>query len=133
MDEMRGLITTLNKQRAMYVPVSAPIVYVKRQEFKSAMLGELTSKDSDYEPLKALLESSMDEGYARLVRPWQHQSSRPSEGKRAAGRCRNPPHAREEATSASASSAPPSSSSPAAPSPRKRAARSTVSRRPTSP
>ncbi len=42
--EMRGLITTLNKQRAMFVPVSAPIVYIKQAEFKPAALGEMTSK-----------------------------------------------------------------------------------------
>ena len=67
--EMRGLITTLNKQRAMYVPVSAPIVYVKRQEFKSIGLGELTPKSSGYQQLKELLEASLEEGYARLVGP----------------------------------------------------------------
>lgn len=68
-DEMRGLITTLNKQRAMYVPVSAPIVYAKRQEFKSLTLGELTPKNPDYKTCKALLDASLDEGYARLIGP----------------------------------------------------------------
>ena len=67
--EMRGIITTLNKQRAMYVPVSSPIVYVKRQEFKSTALGELTPKSTGYDQLKALLETSLEEGYARLVGP----------------------------------------------------------------
>jgi hypothetical protein len=67
--EMRGLITTLNKQRAMFVPVSSPIVYVKRQEFKSATLGELTPKSPEYADYKALLQTSIDEGYARLIGP----------------------------------------------------------------
>ena len=31
--QMRGLITTLSKQRALLVPVSAPIVYIKRDDF----------------------------------------------------------------------------------------------------
>lgn len=67
--EMRGLITTLNKQRAMYVPVSTPIVYVKRQEFKSASLGELTPKNPDYGAMKSMLDASIEGGYARLVAP----------------------------------------------------------------
>jgi hypothetical protein len=66
---MRGLITTLNKQRAMFVPVSAPIVYLKRQEFKSLSLGEIMPKNPDYKIYKGLLETSMEEGYARLVGP----------------------------------------------------------------
>ncbi len=67
--EMRGLITTLNKQRAMFMPVSAPIVYLQRQEFKSVSLGEITSKSPDYKVYKALLESSVEEGYGRLIGP----------------------------------------------------------------
>ncbi len=67
--EMRGLITTLNKQRATFVPVSAPIVYLKRQEFKSLALGEITSKTPEYKIYKGLLENSVEEGYARLVGP----------------------------------------------------------------
>jgi len=67
--EMRGLITTLNKQRAMFVPVSSPIVYIKRQEFKSTALGELLPKSADYTAYKDLLAASVEEGYARLVSP----------------------------------------------------------------
>ncbi|MFA5948689.1 MAG: helix-turn-helix transcriptional regulator [Hyphomicrobium sp.] len=67
--EMRGLITTLNKQRAMFVPVSSPIVYIKRQEFKSTALGELSPKSADYAAYKGLLAASVEEGYARLVTP----------------------------------------------------------------
>jgi hypothetical protein len=67
--EMRGLITTLNKQRAMYVPVSAPIVYVKRDEFKATALGEIAGKSADYKAYKALLDATTEDGYARLVGP----------------------------------------------------------------
>jgi len=67
--EMRGLITTLNKQRATFIPVSAPIVYVKRQEFKSVTLGELTPKSADFAAYRTLLQVSVEEGYARLVGP----------------------------------------------------------------
>src|SRR5262245_53963497 len=38
---MRGLITTLSKQRAQLVPVSAPIVYLKRDDFTGIALGEI--------------------------------------------------------------------------------------------
>jgi transcriptional regulator with XRE-family HTH domain len=65
--DMRGLITTLNKQRAMFVPVSAPIVYCKRQDFKGAAFGEVAAKSPDYKAYKALLDATTDEGYARLV------------------------------------------------------------------
>jgi hypothetical protein len=65
--EMRGLITTLNKQRAMFVPVSAPIVYAKRQDFKGTALGEITAKSPDYKAYKSFLDATIDEGYARLV------------------------------------------------------------------
>jgi len=51
------------------VPVSAPIVYLKRQEFKSLSLGEIMPKNPDYKIYKGLLETSMEEGYARLVGP----------------------------------------------------------------
>lgn len=68
-DEMRGIITTLNKQRAMFVPVASPIVYMKRQEFKSLSLGEITPKNPEYKIYKGLLDASLEEGYARLVSP----------------------------------------------------------------
>ena len=48
---------------------AAPIVYLKRQEFKSLALGEITSKTPDYKIYKALLETSVEEGYAKLIGP----------------------------------------------------------------
>jgi hypothetical protein len=65
--EMRGLITTLNKQKAVFVPVAAPIVYVKMQDFKNVALGEMTSKHADYESHSALLDETINDGYAKLV------------------------------------------------------------------
>lgn len=65
--EMRGLITTLNKQRAMFLPVAAPIVYIKRSDFKGTTLGEIPEKSADYKTFKSLLETTVEEGYARLV------------------------------------------------------------------
>lgn len=65
--EMRGLITTLNKQRAMFTPVSAPIVYVKRNDFRAADLGEIGPKHGSYAGYKKLLDATIADGYAKLV------------------------------------------------------------------
>jgi transcriptional regulator with XRE-family HTH domain len=62
---MRGLITTLNKQRAQFTPVSAPVVYVKTSTFKT--LGEHGPKSPEYSELKALLDQTVVDGYAKLV------------------------------------------------------------------
>ncbi len=67
--EMRGIITTLNKQRATYVPVATPIVYVRQEEFPAGQFGELTSQNPAYSRYKALLEDTVEQGYARLVAP----------------------------------------------------------------
>jgi DNA-binding Xre family transcriptional regulator len=66
---MRGLVTTLNKQRAMFMPVSAPIVYVKRDDFRGTALGELAREHAAYEDYRQLLEETVELGYARLVAP----------------------------------------------------------------
>jgi transcriptional regulator with XRE-family HTH domain len=66
-EQMHGLITTLHKQRASFVPVAAPIVYLKREDFKGAPLGEIpASRAADY---RRILAESMDQGYARLLSP----------------------------------------------------------------
>lgn len=67
--EMRGIITTLNKQRAMYVPVATPIVYAKRDDFSSDGLGEITDKNQQYKKYSTMLKDTVDQGYARLVAP----------------------------------------------------------------
>ncbi|NJO35273.1 MAG: helix-turn-helix transcriptional regulator [Rhodospirillales bacterium] len=64
---MRGLITTLNKQRASFVPVSTPIVYVKSDDFTGVALGELASGHPSYRGCKELLDETLEQGYARLL------------------------------------------------------------------
>ena len=64
---MRGLITTLNKQKAMLVPVSAPIVYARRQDFASAGFGEIASGHANFTEYKELLSDAVLQGYAKLI------------------------------------------------------------------
>ncbi len=67
--EMRGLITTLNKQGRYYSPVSAPIIYVKRADFKGVTFGEIGMKSTEGKAYKRFLDETMSEGYAKLVAP----------------------------------------------------------------
>ena len=67
--EMRGIITTLNKQRALYVPVATPIVYVRREHFEAHELGEITTHNQNYTRFATLLRETAEQGYARLVNP----------------------------------------------------------------
>jgi len=65
--QMRGLITTLNKQRALLVPVSAPIVYRKLDDFGGAPLGEVGPGEAAHAAYRQILDETVGEGYARLV------------------------------------------------------------------
>lgn len=65
--EMRGLITTLNKQRANFTPVATPIVYARRETIAANSLGELTAESPFFKEYKALIDDTLDQGYARLV------------------------------------------------------------------
>jgi len=65
---MRGVITTLHKMGAMHTPSSAPIVYVKRNEFEGMQFGEITPADGPYADYRRLLKETVDESYARLAR-----------------------------------------------------------------
>ena len=65
--QMRGLVTTLSKQRAQLMPVSAPIVYLQRQDFAGAAVGEIGSGDPSHRDYKQLLQETVEQGYARLV------------------------------------------------------------------
>jgi transcriptional regulator with XRE-family HTH domain len=67
--EMRGLVTTLSKQGARLMPVSAPIVYLKRDDFSEVALGEINPGDADHPTYRALLDETIAQGYARLVAP----------------------------------------------------------------
>jgi hypothetical protein len=64
---MRGIITTLNKQRATFIPVATPILYAQRENFDADAFGEVTSKNPAYAEYKRLLDETIAEGYARLV------------------------------------------------------------------
>jgi hypothetical protein len=64
---MRGIITTLNKQRAAFVPVSTPIVYAKQDDFTGVALGELAAGHPGYHGCKQLLDETLEQGYARLI------------------------------------------------------------------
>jgi transcriptional regulator with XRE-family HTH domain len=65
--QMRGLITTLNKQRALLVPVAAPIVYVRRDQFSASTLGEIKEGAGPWREYRQLLTETVEAGYARLV------------------------------------------------------------------
>jgi hypothetical protein len=64
---MRGLITTLNKQRAQFLPVAAPIVYLKRDGFAGVELGEIGAARASAAGYQQLLKETVEQGYARLV------------------------------------------------------------------
>jgi DNA-binding Xre family transcriptional regulator len=64
---MRGLITTLTKQRSMFVPISAPVVYVRTDDFTGIGLGELEPKDAAFAGYRAKLIEGVEQDYARLI------------------------------------------------------------------
>jgi transcriptional regulator with XRE-family HTH domain len=65
--QMRGLVTTLAKQRAQLLPVSAPIVYLKRDDFAGAAVGEISAEHANYREYAQLLADTVEQGYARLI------------------------------------------------------------------
>ncbi len=65
--EMRGLITTLNKQRASFTPVATPIVYVQTATINADDLGECTPQHPAYARYHRLLDDTTEQGYARLI------------------------------------------------------------------
>jgi transcriptional regulator with XRE-family HTH domain len=64
---MRGLITTLHKQKATLIPVSTAIVYVKQAEFSAVTLGEIDAGNDAFARYRPLLEETIAQGYAKLV------------------------------------------------------------------
>lgn len=64
---MRGLITTLTKQRALFVPVSAPVIYVRHDNFSGIALGEISRTDAAFASYRAKLAEGVEHDYARLV------------------------------------------------------------------
>ncbi|HEY1244669.1 MAG TPA: helix-turn-helix transcriptional regulator [Hyphomicrobiaceae bacterium] len=65
--QMRGLVTTLHKQRAAFVPVSAPVVYVKRDDFADLELGEIAPARATSLGYRQAIDEVTDQGYARLI------------------------------------------------------------------
>lgn len=65
--EMRGLVTTLNKQRATFTPVATPIVYCRRDTFSDDSLGEIGTRHRHYKKYQSLIQDTIEQGYARLV------------------------------------------------------------------
>lgn len=65
--EMRGIITTLNKHKASFVPVATPIIYARQSQFDDVRFGEIKAGDAAYARLDARLKETVSEGYARLV------------------------------------------------------------------
>jgi hypothetical protein len=65
--EMRGIITTLNKRRATFIPVATAILYARRETFDGDAFGEITAKNPAYADYKRLLDETVNEGYARLI------------------------------------------------------------------
>lgn len=64
---MRGIITTLNKQKAVLVPVAAPIVYVRRDTFEPTAFGQIASGDPHHAEYAEMLDETTSQGYARLI------------------------------------------------------------------
>jgi hypothetical protein len=66
---MRGIIATLNKQRAVFVPVGAPIVYLRKDNFAGVTFGDIRSGSRQHADYQQLLVEAVESGYARLVAP----------------------------------------------------------------
>ena len=64
---MRGLITTMHKQRAHFLPVSAPIAYLRRGNFKGVLLGEIAAAQAVDAGYKRVLRDTLEQGYALLI------------------------------------------------------------------
>ncbi len=66
-DRMYGLITTLNKQGAMLIPVASAIVYEKKDAIDPADLGTIDREHPCFDKCRELIAQALSDGYARLV------------------------------------------------------------------
>ncbi len=64
---MRGLITTMHKQKAHFLPVSAPMTYLRREDFKGVLLGEISGPQAVEAGYAQVLGDTLAQGYARLI------------------------------------------------------------------
>jgi len=61
---MRGIITTLSRNGAALMPVSAPIVYRQLPQMSEVKFGEITENDPYYDDYHQQIELCMRDGYA---------------------------------------------------------------------
>jgi len=64
---MRGILTTLHKNRAHFVPVATPVLYLKQSAFDGIQLGDVRVGMPSYDDYRRLLSEATEQGYARLV------------------------------------------------------------------
>jgi hypothetical protein len=68
--EMRGLITTLgNPMGSVFIPASAPIVYLKSADTSELELGYLRDDCSSFESYRAVLKETLDRSYVAWGEP----------------------------------------------------------------
>lgn len=69
-NEFHGILTTLhNTAGMMFVPVSTPVVYLKRENFDQDKFGEITPADANYEAYLATLKETIANTYVKIVVP----------------------------------------------------------------
>ncbi|MCH9807865.1 MAG: helix-turn-helix domain-containing protein [Alphaproteobacteria bacterium] len=66
---MRGIITTLNKQGAMLIPVASPIVYALTDSVTKDDVGEIGPGHQAHEKYAKLIRETADDAYAKLISP----------------------------------------------------------------
>ncbi len=66
---MRGIITTLAKERVAFRPVSAPIIYQRTDTPDDLVFGEITPDNPAYETYLSHLTTCTQDGYVTLVTP----------------------------------------------------------------
>ena len=67
--QIRGLITTLNKQNAEIIPVSAPIVFLRLNDTETPAFGDISPPDDAFEHYQKSLKDVVADGYVRLITP----------------------------------------------------------------
>ena len=69
-DEFHGILSTLhNIAGMMFVPVAAPVVYLRRESFDGDRFGEITPSDPVHEIYLKVLKESITNTYVKIVLP----------------------------------------------------------------
>ena len=66
-ETMRGLITTVSRDRATITPVSAPIIYQRLAAGASADYGEFAADDAGFAGYRGTLDACVDEGFVTVI------------------------------------------------------------------